>query len=550
MKIAMIQKNYTVADFEGNLDKITKAIKNNQNADMIVFSELCVSGYYPWDLMYRDSFQEKQQRSLMKIQEISKETKAYIVIGVVRKNEEGYGKPFLNSLLVYQEGKLVFNYDKKLLPTYNIFDEKRHFEEGKKDGLAMLKIGDEVHKVGFFICEDGWNDESTDYITNPVKEVVKNGAEILITMNASPSNIYKSEQRDYIFGKIAKRYGIPLVYVNQVGANDDIVFDGASFVFDAQGKKQVQMKYFEEEEYLFNTENQKKYIHKTPEKYELIFHQIGLGLKDYLHKQGMKSVIFGSSGGVDSAAVAALCALHLGAENVKAITMPSRYSSNGSVDDSVKLCQRLGIELLNIPIVNTVETVQQDFSKNTQVELTGIAVENIQARTRDIFLMAYSNQLGNLMICTGNKSENSVGYFTLWDNSGGLSILGDLYKTEVFELCEWMNQKYGNVVHKEILEKVPSAELAPGQSDEKSLMPYKYLDAILKKELEWEYFSEKEQEEIYQLIEEISPQEYQRILRLLDRAEFKRQQSAPIIRVHPRAFGNGRKIPIVQKCEY
>lgn len=549
MKIAMIQKNYTVADFDGNLKKITQAIMNNKDADMIVFSELSVSGYYPWDLMYRESFQEKQRKSLEKICEISRSTKAYIVVGAIRKNEQGFGKPFFNSLLVYHQGQLVFDYDKKLLPTYNIFDEKRHFEDGNKNGLAMLKMGEKTHKIGFFICEDGWNDESTDYITNPVKEVVKSGAEILITINASPSNIQKAEQRDYIFGKIAKRYGIPLVYVNQVGANDDIVFDGASFVFNAHGKKQVQMKFFEEEEYVFDTMKTKEYVNKNPEKYELIFQQVGLGLKDYLHKQGMKSVVFGSSGGIDSAAVAALCVLHLGAENVKAITMPSKYSSSGSVDDSVELCKRLGIELFNMPIQNIVESVHQEFTNNSKFKIQGVAAENIQARARDILLMAYSNQLGNLMICTGNKSENSVGYFTLWDNSGGLSILGDLYKTEVFELCEWMNKNYNNVIPDEIIHKVPSAELAPGQSDEKSLMPYKYLDAILKKELEWEYFSEKEQEEINALIQEIPQNEYQRILRLLDRAEFKRQQSAPIVRIHPRAFGNGRKIPIVQKCE-
>lgn len=548
MKIAMIQKNYTIADFEGNIQKIRAAIQSNKEADMIVFSELCVSGYYPWDLMSRNSFQKRQSQALEEIAQISKEVESHIVIGAVRVNETGVGKPYFNSMLVYHKGKVVFDYDKKLLPTYNIFDEKRHFEEGVKSGLAELNIAGKVRRIGFMICEDGWNDESYDYITNPVKEVAAEGASIFISINASPSNIGKPEQRNHIFGKIAKRYGIPFVYVNQVGANDEIVFDGGSFVFDGNGEKQVQMPFFEEAEYVYDSNSKVKSIEPIPSKYEFIFKQIGLGIKDYLHKQGMKSVVFGCSGGVDSAIVAAICKLHLGAENVKAITMPSKYSSSGSVDDSVDLCNRLGIELFNLPIVNAVKSINDDFTKAIGVELTGVSGENVQARARDIYLMAYANQLGNLMICTGNKSENSVGYFTLWDNCGGMSIIGDLYKTEVFDLCYWINENYGEIIPLEIITKIPSAELAPGQSDEKSLMPYKYLDAILKQELEWEYFSVEEQKEIQALIDEVDPKEHARMLKLLDRAEFKRQQSAPIIRIHPRAFGNGRKIPIVHKC--
>ena len=547
MKIAMIQKNYTIADFSGNLEKMKSAIEANKNADMIVFSELCVSGYYPWDLMSRNSFQIRQNKALSEIAEISKTVDSHIVVGAVRENTTGVGKPYFNSMLVYHKGQVVFDYDKKLLPTYNIFDEKRHFEEGTKSGLAELYIAGKMRRIGFMICEDGWNDESYDYITNPVKEVAAEGASIFISINASPSNIGKPYQRDYIFGKIAKRYGIPFVYVNQVGANDEIVFDGGSFVFDGNGEKQVQMKFFEEDQYVFDTNSKQTSVVDTPEKYEFIFKQIGLGLKDYLAKQGMKTVVFGSSGGVDSAAVAAICSLHLGAENVKAITMPSKYSSSGSVDDSVDLCNRLGIQLFTLPIVGAVEAINQDFKKGIGVELTGVSGENVQARARDVYLMAYSNQLGNLMISTGNKSENSVGYFTLFD-SCGLNILGDLYKTEVFELCEWINKTYGEIIPVEIITKMPSAELAPNMEDEKSLMPYKYLDAILKQELEWEYFTKEEQKNIQSLIDEIEPKEHERMLKLLDRAEFKRQQSGVIIRIHPRAFGNGRKIPIVHKC--
>ena len=236
MKIAMIQKNYTIADFSGNLSKIKASIEANKSADMIIFSELCISGYYPWDLMSRPRFQSRQDSALNEIKEVSKTVDSHIVVGAVRENTTGIGKPFFNSLLVIYKGEIVFDYDKKLLPTYNIFDEKRHFEEGTKSGLAELVIGGKLRRIGFFICEDGWNDESYDYITNPVKEVANDGATIFISINASPSNIKKPEQRNHIFSKIAKRYGIPLVYVNQVGANDDIVFDGGSFVFNGNGE--------------------------------------------------------------------------------------------------------------------------------------------------------------------------------------------------------------------------------------------------------------------------------------------------------------------------
>lgn len=549
MKIAMIQKNYIVGDFVGNSDKIIEASKKyNQKADLIVFSELCLCGYYPWDLMLRDRFFTEQFDALDKIMDETKNINSYIVIGLITKNNSGVGKDFHNSLAVLQNGKMVFQYHKKLLPTYNIFDEARHFEPGDLSGVANLNINNKNTKIGFFVCEDGWNDETYDYMTNPIKEIGNSGAKVMIGINASPSNIHKSEQRDKIFGKIATRYGLDLIYVNQVGANDDIVFDGASFAFDEKGNKSAQLSWFEEDEYVYDTEQKTVSNIPTPEKYELIFNQIGLGLKDYMHKQGLKTVITGASGGVDSSLSLTLAKIFLGAENVKAITMPSKHSSEGSVDHSVALCKNLGIELLTFPILNEISVVSNDFTQNLGFNLTGLAAENLQARMRGAILMAYSNQKGNILITNGNKSEIAVGYFTLYgDSNGGLNLIGDLYKTEVYGLCEYINKRFGNIIPEIILTKEPSAELSPDQKDSDSLPIYEKLDAILKKELEWDYLNTEEQLEVTQILTTVTNQEIRKVLTLIDRAEFKRKQAAPIIRIHPRAFGSGRRVPIVHK---
>ncbi len=548
MKIAMIQNNYIVGDFEGNLEKIKKSIVDHSQSDMIVFSELSMSGYYPWDLIHRPHFMTKQEKSLNEVKELSKDTDAHIVVGAVTKNESGVGKDFFNSLIVFHHGEEVFRYHKKLLPTYNIFDEKRHFEEGNLSGLAELNIKGKKQRVGFFICEDGWNDESYDYITNPVKEVVKEGASVLISINASPSNLGKAQQRDKIFGAIAKRYGLPLIYVNQVGANDDIVFDGASFVFNQNGEKQVQMKHFKEDAYVYDTLKHTQYLSPTPEKYEMIFEQITLGMKDYMSKIGVKSIVFGCSGGVDSALVAAIGAISLGKENVLAVTMPSKYSSTGSVTDSEDLCQRLGIKLLNMPIKNEFDAYKQSFLQDAGMELKGVAEENLQARLRGMMLMALSNSHGSFVMGTSNLSETSVGYTTIYgDAVGAYSPIAGLLKTDVYGLCHWINQKYRDVIPSSIIDKAPSAELAPGQKDSDNLPDYDHLDAIIKQELFWNHLNSEEQEKTQTLVDEVEPAMYQKVLRLIDQAEFKRRQAPISARVYPMTYGSGRKIPVVQK---
>lgn len=541
MKIAMCQNNYIVGDFSGNLNKIINNCEKNKNADLIVFSELCLSGYYPWDLIYRDSFIYNQEQSLNQLLEYSKNIKSHIVIGIVKKHNNKY----YNSLNVIHNGEIVFDYQKKLLPTYNIFDEKRHFTEGQKSGIFKINNVN----IGFLICEDAWNDEKDTYITNPIEELINNKAQMLISINASPFNIFKIEQRDKIFTNICKKYNIPFVYVNQTGSNDDIVFDGSSFVINNNGEKLIQLKSFEEDNYLFDTDNLKISKNQNEEdKYSLIFKSLKTGLTDYLQKQGFNKVVVGCSGGVDSALVLALCSLYLGSDNVKAITMPSKYSSKESVSDSVDLCNNLKVELLSFPIKNEFDNFINDFVNNTNNNITGLAKENLQARIRGTILMTYSNQNGNLLINTSNKSESAVGYSTLYgDSCGAIGLISDLYKTEIFEFCKWINKNYNNIIPNNIIEKAPSAELSEGQKDSDSLPEYEILDAIIKKELEWDFLDDEQKNIINNTLLNISEQEYSKVLKLIDKSEFKRKQSPLGIRIHPLAFGSGRRVPIVHK---
>lgn len=558
MKITMSQLNYTIGDFENNSKKILDVCEDNKNSDLIIFTELCLSGYYPWDLIYRDDFFKRQDKSLNEIISFSKKTKSHIVIGYVRKSEEKYGKNFYNSLAVIHNGNIVFNYDKKLLPTYNIFDEKRHFEEGTKSGLFEMKIDNNMtKKIGFFICEDGWNDESHEYIANPIKEVVNGGASIIIGINSSPSNIYKQELRSKIFGLISKKYGVPLLYVNQVGANDEIVFDGASFYFNNKGEKEIQLKSFAEETLTFDIDKKHNYLNEIHSDEEFMMKQIVIGLQDYLQKQNIKKVVVGSSGGIDSAITIAIAVIALGSDNVDAITMPSEFSSIGSVTDSKKLCENLGITLKNQNIKESFDLIIRSFTDSFENEPSRLTKENLQARIRGQILMAYSNHYGNLVLTTGNKSEISVGYFTLYgDSNGGLNLIGDLYKTDVYKLAKYINLTYSKnfnvteIIPSDIITKAPSAELSPNQKDTDSLPDYEILDTILKYNLELDLLPPDVAINIKENYTLISKQEIDRVLKLIDGAEFKRKQSAPIIRVRSRSFGNGRKVPIVHKVKY
>ena len=551
MKVVMAQLNYTVGDFKGNTEKIIEVIsKHGNSAEIIVFSELCLSGYYPMDLLDRKDFIIEQDLYLEKIKTFTKEVKAAVVIGYISKNIWS-GKPFHNSLGIFQDGKQIFTYHKKLLPTYNIFDEARYFEPGNLPPVFELN----GYRIGVLVCEDGWSDDSENaYKTIPAQEIARENVDFVISINGSPCSVGKYQERMEVFANLAADYEFPLIYVNQVGGNDELIFDGNSFVVDKTGKCLSKLNSYSEDiqsiEYIKGVGFENKQF-KSPElnEYAIILQQIVLGLRDYMGKCGFTQVVIGSSGGIDSAVTLALAAEAVGAANVKAITMPGPFSSAGSVDDSIVLCENLDIELFNMSIKSEYEIAVAEFEKTFNDKPKAITKENIQARIRGRKLMEFSNNYGHLVLSTGNKSEMSVGYATLYgDMNGGLNLLGDLYKMEVYALARYINENSGKeLIPLDIIEKEPSAELSEDQKDSDSLPPYPILDAILRLYIENDYLSEDEINADKQLISDMTQHEIEEIIRKVDRAEFKRRQAPPIIRVHKKAFGVGRRLPIVQR---
>ena len=551
MKILAAQCNFTVGDFNGNTQKILDIIDSNgSKADLIVFSELAVTGYYPMDLIERTGFVEQQNSCINKILEASKACQAAIVLGFI-DNNYGIGKPYHNALCVIQFGKVVFKYHKKLLPTYNVFDEMRHFEPGKLPGIWEC-CGT---KIGFLICEDAWNlKNAPDYGVLPVDELINAEADILISINASPSDIQKHPERIALLKSKVIKYHRPLIYVNQVGGNDELVFDGNSFAFNANGEYIQLCKPYAEDSNIIElldsklTNNKKSPIQPISQN-QLYYEQIIMGLRDYTAKCGFRSVIIGSSGGIDSALTIALAAKALGPENVKAITMPSHFSSSGSVDDSKELCANLGVELFEVPIKDAFDLAVKRFISSFATEPSKLTKENMQARIRGQILMEYSNHFGSMLLSTGNKSEMSVGYATLYgDMNGGLNLLGDLYKMEVYALSNYINEISGKeMIPQAIIDKEPSAELSEGQKDTDSLPPYPVLDAVLKIYIEQEMLTEQEIATERAVIDNAGFTDIERIIKMVDLAEYKRRQAPPIIRVHRKSFGIGRRLPIVQK---
>jgi NAD+ synthase (glutamine-hydrolysing) len=548
MKIALVQLNYVIGDIEGNTAKILAEIAKAKEAktDIAVFSELAICGYPPKDLLDYPSFIERCEIGLAIICEAT-EGIAVLVGGPAWTGLQK-GKKLYNSAFFFADKKLLRRIDKTLLPTYDIFDEYRYFQPNEVFECVEY-MGE---RIAVTICEDLWNlDDDKLYKVTPMDELYGQKPSVMINLSGSPYSYNHVEKRRNRMQLNAKTYGLPLVYVNQVGGNTDILFDGGSMFINRIGEIVEECEFYKEDFKIIEWDSAKIYDDNHQEYYDydigLIHDALVMGVRDYFNKVGFKNAVLGSSGGIDSAVVHALAAEALGAENVKAITLPSKYSSIGSVDDAKKLAKNLGSPFSNISI----KDVFDSFNETLAEEFTGtepnVTEENLQARARGIMLMAYSNKFGNMVLNTSNKSESAVGYSTLYgDMCGGLSVIGDLYKEQVYELARFIN-RYGEVIPYEIINKEPSAELRPDQKDSDSLPPYAILDKIL-----YLYIEERKGwKEIVAMKEEgLEEALVRKIIRMVDHNEYKRFQASPTLRISHKAFGFGRSMPIVARYNH
>jgi NAD+ synthase (glutamine-hydrolysing) len=541
MKIFIGQLNPTVGALDSNAAAIERVYREGAaaGAEIVMVSELAVTGYPPRDLLDRETLLEATFATRDRLAAMTGDTA--LVFGCPTPNRDWCGKPLHNSAIVAQHGRILLEQHKTLLPTYDVFDELRYFEPAKS--VRVVEING--RKVGVSICEDFWFDDERLgvklYHGNPVDDLARQGAELLLNISASPFNAGKRAARYGLFSKIAQRYDVPLVYVNQVGGNDELLFDGTSIVINARGETVFCAKTFQEDAQMVHLDGPSCDVALSTPNDEEIAHALILGIRDYMRKCGFKDVVLGLSGGIDSALTAVLAVEALGAEHVTGIAMPSQFSSQGSIDDARALATNLGIAFHVVPIQDIYapyETQFRDLFDEDKFDLTN---ENVQARIRGNLLMAWSNRRGAMVLTTGNKSELAVGYCTLYgDMCGGLAVLGDVYKTMVYRVARWCNRER-EVIPVSSLTKAPSAELRPNQTDQDSLPPYETLDGILK--LYIEHFRE---------VDEIVAAGFdratvERMLRLVDINEFKRQQAPPTLRVSAKAFGSGRQMPIAQR---
>lgn len=562
LNIALAQINPTVGDFAGNLRLIEAAAlrAQAQRADIVVYPELALTGYYPGDLLDSPAFADQVSSATTQLLRFSKEQTPglALVVGLPLPRGHAPGKRWHNGLLVVRDGKTLVAYAKQLLPTYGVFDERRHFEPGP-DVARVARI--RGTNVGFLICEDGWNNDGKAYAVNPFDRLRDVMVDLVISINASPASAGKQAQREALLVQACHQNNLPLVYVNQVGGQDSLVYDGASFAATPAEGLVFRAKAFETDLPLIAFQPQTADF-RTPggdplppvpaaslPPLEAYRRQIVLGLRDYARRCGFTKAVVGSSGGIDSALTLALATQALGAQNVVALSMPSSISSDDSVVDSLTLARNLGIEHVVVPISAQVQAFQQVNQACLGEPLQGLALENLQARIRGTTLMAYSNTSGHLVLTTGNKSEISVGYCTLYgDTNGGLGLIGDLYKTEVYALARHLNASAGcALIPQPILDKEPSAELAPGQKDSDNLPPYDVLDVMLKWLIEGDALPEGELEATREAFDELTrtqPETIRRVQRLIARSEYKRRQAPPLLRLRARAFGSGRQIPI------
>jgi len=545
VKIALGQINPTVGDFSGNAARIVEFSRRAREAGagLILFPELSVCGYPPRDLVERPTFVARNRESA---ERIAAETAGIAVIcGLVTPAHSDTGKSVMNSAALLVDGKIAFIQSKMLLPTYDVFDEMRNFAPARTQELFSF-CG---NRMALTICEDAWNDKQfwvrRLYTVDPVDSLIKAGGNFVLNISASPFGIGKRDLRRDMLASIARQHKVPVVLVNQVGGNDSLVFDGSSLVLNREGAVVAQGKSFEEDLVYFDSETLAGEMHSQIAGDEAsAYSALVLGTRDYMHKCGFRQAIIALSGGIDSALTAVIATDAVGAGNVIGVGMPGPYSSEGSIDDARALAENLGIrfELLSINAAYEayLTTLRPVFANQTE----DVTEENIQARARGTLLMALSNKFGAIVLSTGNKSELGVGYCTLYgDMVGGLAVISDLPKTMVYRLSHYVNSRRP-VIPQNTLEKPPSAELRPNQKDSDSLPPYEVLDAVLEDYVEDSHCAERIAAERGFDIEVVK-----RVIRLVDRAEYKRQQAAPGLKISPKAFGYGRRFPIAAKSE-
>ena len=547
MKIAICQYNPVVGDLGGNLAKVALALKSSarQKPDLLVFPELFLTGYPPRDLLEKDWFLKKIKRAIKDITILSRKYPDIgILIGAPTLVVEKTSSRLNNSALLIHRGKVIFTQHKTLLPTYDVFDETRYFKPADKVSVVNFK----GRKLGISICEDAWNDaalwprDKKPYTLDPIKTLAKAGAQVFINLSASPFEMGKASLRSGLFTRLARKYRRPFIYVNQIGGNDELVFDGRSFAVNEAGQPVLTMKAFQEELTIFDTEDTALSAKwPKPDPAGDVYQALVLGLRDYIKKTGFHQAVIGLSGGIDSALVACIAAEALGPKNVTGISMPSPYSSKGSVDDSRKLAENLGIGFKVIPISELYQKYLASLKTTFKGTRPGLAEENIQARIRGNILMAFSNKFGHIVLSTGNKSEMAVGYCTLYgDMSGGLSVISDVPKTLVYKIAGYVNRN-GELIPGATIRKAPSAELRPNQKDQDTLPPYPVLDAILEYHLE----DGRSREEIIK--RGYKPAVVDWVIKAVRNSEYKRRQAAPGLKVTSKAFGSGRRMPVAAK---
>jgi len=543
MKIAIAQVNPIVGDFTHNFNRIKHFAEQAKAlaCDLVVFSELVIPGYPSRDLLEKKDFIDANMACLDRL--VDSIRGIGVICGYVDKSPADEGNPLFNSAALFENGTVLHKVNKRLLPTYDIFDEGRYFEPGT-ECVAYPYHG---RQIGLTVCEDVWNDKDIFkrriYHSDPVNQMIGQGADLIINISASPFYAGKRDFRQQMLGSIARKYGVLLIYANQVGGNDSVLFDGTSCAFDQKGNLIARAKDFNEDLVVLDTNDNSGDIHEIAESdTESIFRALVMGTHDYVAKCGFSKVVVGLSGGIDSALTACIAVEAMGKQNVLTVFMPSRYTSQDNYEDTRELARNLNVELLNIPIDGMFKEFVRYLSPSFDEKNPGVVEQNLQARIRGTILMALSNKHGSLLLSTGNKSELAVGYCTLYgDMSGGLAVISDVPKTVVYKLAHFHNRKYKDVIPERIIRKAPSAELKPDQTDQDDLPPYEGLDPILKGYIE----DLKGADELVQMGFDKSL--VAEVLAKVDRNEYKRHQAAPGLKVTSKAFGYGRRYPIAQR---